>query len=43
MTGMSIVRFADGKMAEVWHNYDALGMLQQLGLMPGALVELVSG
>ena len=36
MTGMSVVRFVDGKMAEVWHNYDALGMLQQLGLIPPA-------
>ncbi|MFN8516275.1 MAG: ester cyclase [Chloroflexia bacterium] len=31
MTGISLVRFERGKMAEVWHNYDTLGMLRQLG------------
>ncbi len=33
-TGMSITRIANGKMAERWVNFDALGMLQQLGAIP---------
>lgn len=34
MTGITIHRFADGKVAENWHNYDALGFMQQLGVVP---------
>ena len=34
MTGISISRLADGKIAEHWLNFDALGMLQQLGAAP---------
>jgi steroid delta-isomerase-like uncharacterized protein len=34
ITGISIERFMDGKIAEVWVNFDMLGMLQQLGLAP---------
>ena len=34
MTGITIHRFADGKVAENWHNYDALGFMQQLGIVP---------
>ncbi len=33
-TGISIDRIAGGKIMEVWTNYDALGMLQQLGVIP---------
>jgi len=33
LTGIDIVRFADGKFAESWTNFDALGMLQQLGVI----------
>ncbi len=33
-TGMSIYRFADGKIAELWMNQDHLGVVQQLGLVP---------
>jgi steroid delta-isomerase-like uncharacterized protein len=29
-TGVSIFRFADGKIVETWASYDALGMIQQL-------------
>ena len=29
-TGISIYRFADGKVVEIWASYDALGMMQQL-------------
>jgi len=34
MTGISIHRLADGKIVENWHNYDALGFMQQLGAVP---------
>ncbi len=33
-TGISIHRIADGKIAETWNNYDALGIFQQLGIIP---------
>jgi steroid delta-isomerase-like uncharacterized protein len=31
VTGQTIVRFADGKVAERWNAVDMLGLLQQLG------------
>lgn len=34
VTGITIARFADGKEVESWFNWDALGMLQQLGVVP---------
>jgi hypothetical protein len=34
MSGVSIVRFVGGKMAEGWINWDALGLMQQLGVVP---------
>ena len=34
MTGQEIFRARDGKLAEVWHQEDASGMLRQLGLEP---------
>lgn len=34
VTGISIVRFAGGKIAEEWSNWDALGLMQQLGVVP---------
>ncbi len=33
MSGISIARFANGKIAEGWVNWDALGMMQQLGVV----------
>jgi steroid delta-isomerase-like uncharacterized protein len=33
ISGVSIARFADGKMAEGWVNWDALGLMQQLGVV----------
>jgi len=33
-TGITIVRFADGKILERWANVDILSMLQQLGAIP---------
>ena len=31
--GITIEQFSDGKIVEDWTNFDALGLLQQLGLM----------
>jgi predicted ester cyclase len=35
-TESHIVRFANGRLVEHWASLDQVGMLQQLGLMPGA-------
>jgi steroid delta-isomerase-like uncharacterized protein len=35
LTGIHIFRIADGKIAEHWGNSDDLGMMQQLGVIPG--------
>jgi len=34
ITGITIKRLYDGKIVEAWTNFDALGMMQQLGLIP---------
>ncbi len=34
ITGISITRIEDGKIEEIWENYDTLGMMQQLGIIP---------
>ena len=34
MTGMSMARFADGKLAEEWEAMDTLGLMQQIGAIP---------
>jgi steroid delta-isomerase-like uncharacterized protein len=34
VTGITIFRFADGKVVETWNQPDSLGMFQQLGLIP---------
>lgn len=38
LAGMTVERFANGKVVECWSNTDDLGLLQQLGVMsaPGA-------
>jgi steroid delta-isomerase-like uncharacterized protein len=36
ITGITIDRFADGRIVEEWTNFDALGMLQQIGLISEA-------
>jgi len=33
-TGMTMIHLADGKIVETWWSSDALGMLQQLGVIP---------
>ena len=34
VTGTTIYRIEDGKATECWHEYDRLGMMQQLGVIP---------
>ena len=34
VTGVNVARFADGKIAESWFNFDMLTLLQQLGAIP---------
>ena len=34
ISGISIMRIADGKIAEEWEMYDIMGMMQQLGAIP---------
>jgi steroid delta-isomerase-like uncharacterized protein len=34
MTGISIHRIFDGKIAEEWQEWDSLGLMQQLGAVP---------
>lgn len=36
VTGITIDRFASGKLVESWSNYDALGLMQQFGVVPSA-------
>ena len=33
VTGVSVTRFANGRIAEGWANWDALGLMQQLGVV----------
>jgi steroid delta-isomerase-like uncharacterized protein len=35
-SGMSVYRFADGRIVESWYVYDLFGFLQQLGALPTA-------
>jgi hypothetical protein len=34
VTGISIDRYSGGKFAEGWTNWDTLGLMQQLGVIP---------
>ncbi len=34
ISGVTIVRISNGKMAEGYVNWDALGLMQQLGVVP---------
>jgi steroid delta-isomerase-like uncharacterized protein len=34
MTGVTIFRFADGRIQEGWWHWDALGLLRQIGALP---------
>ena len=34
ITGISIHHIADGKIVEEWEQWDSLGLMQQLGVVP---------
>jgi steroid delta-isomerase-like uncharacterized protein len=34
MTAIDVLRIVDGKIVEVWHQEDLLGLMQQLGAVP---------
>jgi predicted ester cyclase len=34
VTGMDIMRYRDGQVIELWSQFDNLGLLQQLGIVP---------
>ena len=34
VTGVNVTRFAEGKIAESWFNFDMLTLLQQIGAIP---------
>lgn len=34
VTGVNIVRFAEGKIAESWYSFDMLSLLRQVGAIP---------
>jgi steroid delta-isomerase-like uncharacterized protein len=36
MTGIEIFRVKDGKIAELWGEANLMGLMQQLGLLPGS-------
>ena len=36
ITGIDVFRVKDGKLAEMWQNWDQLGLLQQVGAIPEA-------
>lgn len=33
-SGIDVLRFEDGKIAETWSQFDSLGFLQQIGVVP---------
>jgi predicted ester cyclase len=37
MTGVTIKRVSEGKIVEAWTNFDAMGMMHQLGMVPEPL------
>ncbi|MBM3944319.1 MAG: ester cyclase [SAR202 cluster bacterium] len=37
VTGITVHRFEDGRIAEEWEEFDALGLLRQLGALPRGL------
>ena len=37
VTGVTIDRIAGGLIIESWTNWDALGLMQQIGVVPAAL------
>jgi len=42
-TGDSVARLSGGKLAEGWVNWDALGLMQQLGVVPAPVRTKAAG
>ncbi len=42
VAGMSLTRYANGKNVESWTNWDTLGLMQQLGVIPAMAPATVS-
>jgi len=42
ITGVTILRFANGKIVEGFVNWDALGLMRQLGVVPEPVKSLVA-
>jgi steroid delta-isomerase-like uncharacterized protein len=40
ITGITIYRFAGGKIAEQWINWNALGLMQQIGVVPAGVTSV---
>ena len=38
VTGITIDKYVDGKLAESWTNWDTLGLMQQLGVVPAVML-----
>ena len=36
MSGINFMRIAEGRIVEHWANYDTLGLMQQIGVIPSA-------
>jgi steroid delta-isomerase-like uncharacterized protein len=43
MTGMTIAKWQDDRIVELWTNYDLLGCLQQLGIIPEMAPQETAG
>jgi predicted ester cyclase len=39
MTGIEIFRLRDGRIAELWGEANLMGLMQQLGILPGSPKE----
>jgi predicted ester cyclase len=37
VTGLTLFRIHGNRIAEAWSNWDTLGMLQQLGVVPASI------
>jgi predicted SnoaL-like aldol condensation-catalyzing enzyme len=43
VTGMSLMRFHDGKAVEAWQNWDQYGLMQQVNPVPAKAMSAASG
>jgi steroid delta-isomerase-like uncharacterized protein len=42
LTGITILRFAKGKIVQGWDNWDQLGLLAQIGAVPGRFAPVAA-